>query len=121
LQANETTAQLSENLTEAQQWSTLIEERLQENTEDLAAAHDNLALLSQQNTALKNENAKLQAQAGKTGLIGFGFAALGFSAGTPLIAEGIQRDNYAMLLAGTGTIIGTSGIWLLGRYLFHWW
>jgi hypothetical protein len=121
LQSNETITQLSGNLTKAQKWSDQIEDQLQANNTDLAAANEHLNLLSQQNAAWKNEALTLQKQIGKTNFIAFGFGAAGFAIGTPLITEGIHSDNQAMLWAGTGTIIGTTGIWLLGHYMFHWW
>ncbi len=120
-EAKETIAQLSENLIQSQLRADQIQVLLQENNEDLAAAHEHLDTLSRQNTLWKNEAAELQKQAGKTGLIGFGFAGLGFGLGTPLIAEGIRSDNQAMVWAGAGSIIGTTGIWLLGHFVFKWW
>lgn len=96
-------------------------DRLQENNEDLASAYEHLDLLNLQNAVLKIEAEKFRRQAGRNGLIGFGFASVGFGVGTPLIAEGICLDNQAMLWAGAGTIIGTTGIWLLGHFVFQWW
>ncbi len=120
-EAKQTITQLSENLTKAQAWSDQMGERLQENNEDLAAAYDHLDMLHQQNTLLKNEAETLRKQAGKNGLIGFGFAGAGFGVGMPLLVEGIRTDNQAMLWGGAGSIIGTAGVWLLGHYVFHWW
>jgi hypothetical protein len=108
-------------LIEAQQRAFQIEERLQKNNEDLSVANEHLAVLSQQNEAWKQEAEKLQKQAGRTGLIGFGFAGAGFGLGTPLIIEGIQHNNQTMVWAGAGSIVGTTGIWLLGHYIFKWW
>jgi hypothetical protein len=65
--------------------------------------------------------AALQKTAGRNGLIGFAFAGVGFGAGVPCIVEGIRTDNQTMLWAGAGAIIGTTGVWLLGRYVFNWW
>ncbi len=96
-------------------------ERLQENNEDLTSAYDHLDLLNQQNAALKIEAEKYRKQAGRNAVIGFGFAGVGFGVGTPLLIQGIQTDNQTMLWSGAGTIIGTTGIWLLGHYLFQWW
>jgi hypothetical protein len=96
-------------------------ERLQENNEDLANAYEHLDLLEQQNSAFKLDAEKYQQQSKRNGLVGFGFAGIGFGVGTPLLIEGIQSDNQTMLWTGAGTIIGTSGIWLLGHYVFGWW
>jgi uncharacterized phage infection (PIP) family protein YhgE len=120
-QAKQTIARLSQNLTKAQDWANQMGQRLQENNEDLSAAYDNLDTLSQQNADLKQRAAGLQAQAGRSGLIGFCFAGIGYGAGMPLILEGIRADNQTMLWSGAGAIIGSTGIWLLGRYLCGWW
>jgi hypothetical protein len=96
-------------------------QRLQENNEDLASAYEHLDLLEQQSMAFKLEAEKYQLQAKRNGLIGLSFAGVGFGAGTPLLIEGIKSDNQTMLWAGAGTIIGTSGIWFFGHYIFNWW
>lgn len=121
LEAKGTITQLSENLAKAQIWADQMGQRLQENNEDLAAAYDHLDLLNLQNATLKIEAEKYWSKAQRNGLIGFGFAGVGFGVGTPLMIEGIQSDNQTMLWTGAGTIIGTTGIWLLGHYVFHWW
>jgi hypothetical protein len=121
LQANETITQLSQNLTKAQAWSNQIEERLQENNENLTAAYENLDLLHDQNIAWKRDAEKMRQQVGRAGFIGFGFGAVGFGAGTPLLIEGIRADNQSMLWTGAGIIAGTAGMWFLGHYVFRWW
>ncbi len=109
------------SLNAARQWADEMGRRLQENNEDLAAAFTNLDALSHQNADLKLQSARLQNQARRNGLIGFGFAGIGFGAGVPLVVEGVQRGNRSMALSGGGVIIGSAGLWLLGRYVFHWW
>ncbi len=120
-EARQTITQLSENLVKAQMWAEQMGERLHENNEDLASAYDHLDLLEQQNNVFKIEAEKYQRQSKRNGLIGFSFAGVGFCVGTPFLIEGIQSDNQTMLWTGAGTIIGTSGIWLLGHYVFDWW
>ncbi len=120
-EAKETITQLSENLAKAQMWAEQMGERLQKNNEDLAVAYDHLDLLNLHNAVLKIEAEKYRSKAQRNGLIGFSFAGVGFGVGTLLLVEGIQHDNQTMLWSGSGTIIGTTGIWLLGHYVFSWW
>jgi hypothetical protein len=119
--ATQTIAQLSANLKKAQDWAEQMGQRLQDNNEDLANAYNNLDTLTQQNAYLKQQAAGLQARAGRNGLIGFAFAGIGYGVGIPLMVEGIRADNQTMLWSGAGSIIGSTGIWLLGRYVFNWW
>ncbi len=46
---------------------------------------------------------------------------IGFGASVPLVVEGVRRGNRSMALSGGGVIIGSAGLWLLGRYVFGWW
>jgi DNA repair exonuclease SbcCD ATPase subunit len=121
LQANETITQLSQNLTKAEDWSNQIEARLAKSSEDLAAANAHLDRLEEQHIAWKREAERLQKDAERNGFIAFAFGAVGLGVGAPLFIEGIRTDNQAMLWTAAGTIAGTSGIWLLGHYLFKCW
>jgi hypothetical protein len=94
---------------------------MQAGNEWLVAAYDDLDLLDQQNADLKIKNEKLRAQAKCGALIGFGFGGVSFGIGVPLLIEGMRTDNQTMMWAGTGTLIGTGGIWALGHFLFNWW
>jgi hypothetical protein len=61
------------------------------------------------------------AQYKKSAVIGFSFGGVSFGVGTPLIVQGIQSDNRAMLWSGVGICGGGSLIWAAGHYLFNWW
>jgi chromosome segregation ATPase len=105
----------------AQGWSQQIGDRLQFNNEDLAAAYDDLDMLDKQNADLKIQSTRLKEQARRNGFIGFAFGGVGFGAGVPLMAEGMKAGNSAMMWTGASAVIGTTGIWLLGHYVFNWW
>jgi uncharacterized coiled-coil protein SlyX len=104
-------------------WENLnqVSERIQASNEWLVQAYDDLDLLEAQNTARKIGNKKLRTKARRSGIIGVIFGSLGFGAGVPLIAEGIQTDNQTMLWTGAGAVIGTGAIWALGRFVIGWW
>ena len=80
-------------------------------------AEDYAFLLDAQNSLLK-EQVKRQ---NKSALTGFTFGALSFGLGTPLITEGVRRDNKGMLLTGGTIMFGTGLAWLTGHYLLKLW
>jgi hypothetical protein len=94
---------------------------MQASNEWLAVAYDDIDLLEKQNTDLKVKNEKLRAQAKRRALFGFTFGGVSFGVGVPMLIEGVRIGNQTMLWAGTGTLVGTGGIWALGHFLFNWW
>lgn len=54
-------------------------------------------------------------------VISFGFGAVSFGTGVPLVITGIMTDNRTMLYTGAGITAGAGAIWALGHFAFGWW
>jgi len=54
-------------------------------------------------------------------IIGFAIGGVSFGVGTPLIVEGVIRDNQTMLWTGVGIAGVGSLVWVMGRFVFKWW
>jgi hypothetical protein len=73
-------------------------------------------------TAANIANLQQQLIKAKRGsVISFGFGAVSFGAGVPLVMTGIMTDNQTMLYTGAGITAGTGAIWALGHFVFGWW
>jgi len=70
-----------------------------------------------QNEILKREAKKYKNAAP----VNFIFGGVSFGVGVPLVIEGIRSDNRTMAWSGVGVAVGTSAVWAVGHYVFHWW
>jgi hypothetical protein len=93
---------------------------MQDSNEWLAAAYEDLDTADQQIAMMK---IRLDIQSKQISRIpaSFAFGAIGFGIGTPLIIEGLQSDNQAMLYSGAITIGVSAAVWAFGHYFFLWW
>ena len=109
-QSRESLTFLKLNLEEAQNSVEIAVDRMQD-------AESYALWLDAQNELFKREAERFR----KSALIGFSFGGVSIGIGTPLIVEGIQSGNKAMLWSGVGIAGIGSLVWITGRYIFKWW
>jgi hypothetical protein len=99
-------------------------ERVQDAEEGAVALLDENAEIFQKARLAMANITMLQTQlarAKRGSAISFGFGAVSFGAGVPLVMTGLVNDSRAMLYSGIGIAAGGGAIWAIGHFIFGWW